>query len=52
MSQIRNLWADTSGATAIEYGIIAGLIAVILIGAMTLIGSDTSNTFNAVANAF
>lgn len=50
MSLIRNLCTSTSGATAIEYGIIVGLIAVIIIGALTLIGSDTSNTFNAVSN--
>lgn len=41
---------DRSGATAIEYGLIAALIAVVIIGAVTLVGTDISNTFNAVGN--
>jgi pilus assembly protein Flp/PilA len=41
--------ADRSGATAIEYGLIAGLIAVVIIGAVTLVGTGLSSKFNAVA---
>ncbi|QXX75744.1 Flp family type IVb pilin [Methylovirgula sp. HY1] len=42
--------ADQSGATAIEYGLIAGLIAVVIIGALTTLGSKLSAKFTAVAN--
>ncbi|MGP8231747.1 MAG: Flp family type IVb pilin [Methylovirgula sp.] len=41
---------DESGATAIEYGLIAGLIAVVIIGALTTLGSNVKNKFNAVAS--
>jgi pilus assembly protein Flp/PilA len=41
---------DESGATAIEYGLIAALIAVVIIGAATFLGTEISNTFNYVAN--
>ena len=41
---------DQSGATAIEYGLIAGLIAVVIIGAVTRLGTNLSNRFNIIAN--
>jgi pilus assembly protein Flp/PilA len=41
---------DESGATAIEYGLIAALIAVAAIGAMGAIGTKLGTTFNKVAN--
>ena len=41
---------DESGATAIEYGLIAGLIAVVIIGALTTLGTNVKNKFNAIAN--
>jgi pilus assembly protein Flp/PilA len=40
---------DESGATAIEYGLIAALIAVGIIGAARIIGSQISTTYNTVA---
>lgn len=40
---------DESGATAIEYGLIAALIAVAVITAATSIGTNLSATFNKVA---
>ena len=40
---------DESGVTAIEYGLIASLIAVVIIGAVTLVGTNLSATFNTVA---
>ncbi len=40
---------DQSGVTAIEYGLIAGLIAVVIIGAVTTLGTKLSGTFNSVA---
>ncbi len=42
---------DQSGATAIEYGLIAGLIAVVIIGAVGLVGSKVSQQFSTVAGA-
>ncbi len=39
------------GATAIEYGLIAALIAVVIIGAVTLVGSNLSTTFTTVAGS-
>jgi pilus assembly protein Flp/PilA len=42
---------DDSGATAIEYGLIAGLVAVVIITAVTTVGTKLTNTFNKVANA-
>jgi len=41
--------ADESGATAIEYGLIAALIAVVIIGAVTLLGENISASFNKIA---
>lgn len=40
---------DESGATAIEYGLIAALIAVGIIAAATLLGGNLSNLFNGIA---
>jgi pilus assembly protein Flp/PilA len=42
--------ADESGATAIEYGLIAGLIAVVIIGAVRTLGTNIAAKFNAVAS--
>jgi pilus assembly protein Flp/PilA len=41
---------DQSGATAIEYGLIAALIAVACIAIMGTLGNNLSNTFTNVAN--
>jgi pilus assembly protein Flp/PilA len=42
--------ADSRGVTAIEYALIAALIAVAAIAAFTLVGTDLSNTFSFVAS--
>jgi pilus assembly protein Flp/PilA len=42
---------DESGAAAIEYGLIAALIAVVIIGAVTAVGTSLSTTFNSVATS-
>ncbi len=42
---------DESGATAIEYGMIAAGIAVVIITVVALIGTNLTNAFTAVANA-
>jgi pilus assembly protein Flp/PilA len=41
---------DESGATAIEYGLIAALISVAAIAAMTRVGTHLSTTFSTVAS--
>ena len=38
------------GVTAIEYGILAALIALAIIGAVTLVGTNLSGTFNDIAS--
>jgi pilus assembly protein Flp/PilA len=50
MKLIRKIFKNEEGATAIEYGLIAALIAVAAIAAMQNIGSSLGTTFNAVAN--
>ena len=47
---LSNLIRDESGVTAIEYALIAALIAVAAIGAFTLVGSHLSTTFSYVAS--
>jgi pilus assembly protein Flp/PilA len=42
---------NESGATAIEYGLIAALIAVVVIGAVTAVGNNLSGKFNTIANS-
>lgn len=50
MQFIRKMLKNEKGATAIEYGLIAALIAVAAIGAMTSIGTKLNTTFNKVSN--
>ncbi len=45
----RGLWKDEAGVTAIEYGLIAALIAVIIITAVSIVGTDLRNMFNTIA---
>ena len=45
MQFIRKMLKNEEGATAIEYGLIAALIAVAAIGAMTSLGSSLKDTF-------
>ena len=49
MKFLRNLKKNTAGATAIEYGLIAALIAVAAITAMASLGTQLSRTFNSVS---
>ena len=48
---ITDFWNDESGATAIEYGLIAALIAVVVISAVTTVGTNLKGKFNNIANA-
>jgi pilus assembly protein Flp/PilA len=50
MKTIRKFLKNDKGATAIEYGLIAALIAVAAIGAMSSLGDKLTNTFNSVGN--
>ena len=46
MTQLKNFVRDESGATAIEYGIIAAVISIVAITAMKLVGTEISKTFS------
>jgi pilus assembly protein Flp/PilA len=48
---VRNFIKDESGATAIEYGLIASLIALVIIGGVTAVGTNLSSSFNTVATS-
>ena len=50
MAKFIKLLRNDEGATAIEYGLIAALIAVAAIGAMQGIGTKLNSTFNNVSN--
>lgn len=50
MQTIRNFLKNNKGATAIEYGLIAALIAVACIAAMQGLGNNLKNTFNNVSS--
>ena len=46
---LKRFITDESGATAIEYGLIAALIAVVIISAVTVVGTKLSSTFTNVS---
>ncbi len=48
---IKDLFSDESGATAVEYGLMVALIAVLCIGAVTFLGGKISGTFDAAGKA-
>ena len=50
MQHIRNFLKNSKGATAIEYGLIAALIAVAAIGAMSALGGKLKTTFTNVSS--
>jgi pilus assembly protein Flp/PilA len=50
-TKLIHLLRDDRGATAIEYGLIAALIAVAIITAVGLVGTNLTSTFNSVASA-
>lgn len=49
IANLRSLIADDSGATAIEYGLIAALVSVAAIGALTSMGGSLSDMFGTVS---
>jgi pilus assembly protein Flp/PilA len=48
---IKQFAADEAGATAIEYGLIVALIAVVIIGAVTTLGTNLNTTFSTAGSA-
>jgi pilus assembly protein Flp/PilA len=50
MTTFASFIKNESGATAIEYGLIAALIAVVIIGAVTAVGTSLSTTFTTVSS--
>ncbi len=51
MERLRKLWQDEGGASAVEYGLLVALIAVVIISAVTLLGTNLSTTFTSAANS-
>jgi pilus assembly protein Flp/PilA len=51
MKILSRLLADESGATAIEYGLIVALIAVVIIGAVTTLGTNLNSTMSKAGSA-
>ena len=51
MTLFKRFAKDESGATAIEYGLIAGLISVIIITVLTSIGTRLNTKFSSIATA-
>jgi pilus assembly protein Flp/PilA len=51
MKTIARFLKNEDGATAIEYGLIAALIAVVIIGAVTAVGTNLSTTFTNVSTS-
>jgi pilus assembly protein Flp/PilA len=45
---IQRFYNDESGATAIEYGLIAALVAVVIVGGVTAVGGKLSTTFGKI----
>ncbi|MBL8614350.1 MAG: Flp family type IVb pilin [Deltaproteobacteria bacterium] len=50
MNMIKRFIKDESGATAIEYGLIAGLVAVAVIAALTALGGSLNNLFSDISD--
>jgi len=51
VNQVMRFVNDEEGATAIEYGLLAALIAAVIVGAVTAVGTSLQTTFNGIATA-
>ena len=51
MEKIKHFFKDESGASAVEYGLLVALIAVVIIGAVTALGTNLSSKFTEVSTA-
>ncbi len=51
MTKFKEFWSNESGATAIEYGLIAALVSVAAIGALTAMGDSLETLFSTVSGS-
>ena len=51
MERIKKFFRDEEGATAVEYGLMVALIAIVIIAAVTYLGSALSSKFSTVATS-
>ena len=49
MEWLRRWWKDEAGASAVEYGLLVALIAVVIITAVSTLGNNLSGKFDSVA---
>ena len=49
IKRLMSLWDDESGVTAVEYGLIAGVMAALLVTVLGLFGDNLQDLFNAIA---
>jgi pilus assembly protein Flp/PilA len=49
LTQLMSLKNDRRGVTAIEYGLIASLVAVVIIATLTTLGADIANSFSYIS---
>jgi len=50
ISWVKSIYGDKRGVTALEYALIAALVAVVIIGGVSLLGTNVSKVFSTVAN--
>ena len=51
LAKIKNFIREEEGASAVEYGLLVALIAVVIIGAVTTLGTNLSAKFSSVATS-
>lgn len=51
LNNLSTLVKDERGVTALEYGLIAGLVAVVIVGSVTALGAKLSGTFTTIVSA-
>jgi pilus assembly protein Flp/PilA len=51
MKRIRNFFKDETGASAVEYGLLVSLIAVVIVAAVTVLGKNVSSKLNSAATS-
>jgi pilus assembly protein Flp/PilA len=51
LNNLKALVDDERGVTALEYGLIAGLVAVVIVGSVTALGTKLSGTFSTIVSA-
>jgi pilus assembly protein Flp/PilA len=48
---LRNLWRDETGVSALEYGLVSSLVAIVIIGALNTLQLKLKSVLNIVSNA-